>query len=756
MKKLLTPFLILPCLCALAKAEQADSLFVRSIDNIVVTATRTPLPLKDAPVITRVINAVDIERSGAYSLRNLMETELAGVEFHQAGYGVSMSFQGLDARYVLVLVDGERMAGETYGNVDLGRIPLSSVERIEIVRGASSVLYGSNAMGAVVNVITRMPKNKVEVKGSARYGTRYQKNSGEAVGDDWSARDEKKYHDKLDLPNTSGDVSVGFNFGNFRSLTSATCQTADAYKLVGTKSERRHYAELIKMRPDISYVGGVPTLKMTEVNGVSIPVFIEASRVADTTIYAEPDRRGLGVGGAWEMNLNQRFEYEPSDMFRISVTGGYFKKKRYDFLTSMSDENPVSAYTSGNKKWAYQTFEGHNIKAMVEHTPTDRSKVYISYLYDMMRRGQDSLSGVSVKKQRHSYNSPRVQWTLRLDDHRITSGIEYLNERLKFDLSENGYGDTYDMNTVSLFVQDEIMSGKRLSFIAGIRVDYNDKFDWNVTPTVSAKFDVDNFIFRANYSNGYRLPSLKEMYMVFDVPTGDRILGNEDLKRERNHYASFSGEYNNSWLNVSATVGHSWFRNKIDVLRDGTTLRYGNIGKSRYGSLELVARARVATGLFLRADYNYIFSHSSGSSEATQYIFPSPHTAVLSLDYSTSLNKCVFVFNGAVRYVGAKKYDDMMPYINLPDEFADIIAGGTIDMSQIGAIMRNAKYFTGAYSSRHDGYAVCRASVSVLPVKWFGVTVGVDNIFNHKPGVVNFNNAMMPGRNAYLKLSFDF
>ena len=134
-----------------------DTLSVE-MQDVVVTATRTPLTLKQTPVITRIITARDLESRGVATIQEALENELAGVEFHQAGYGSSLSFQGLDARYVLFLVDGERMAGETYGNVDYARLPIANIERIEIVRGASSVLYGSNAMGAIVNIITKMPK----------------------------------------------------------------------------------------------------------------------------------------------------------------------------------------------------------------------------------------------------------------------------------------------------------------------------------------------------------------------------------------------------------------------------------------------------------------------------------------------------------------------------------------------------------------------------------------------------------------------
>ena len=114
-----------------------DSLTV-DMNEVVVTATRTPLPLKNTPVITRVITSRDIERSGAVTLQQALERELAGVEFHQAGYGSSLSFQGLDSRYVLFLLDGERIPGETYGNIDYSR---SAFDRVAH-RGGARCLVG--------------------------------------------------------------------------------------------------------------------------------------------------------------------------------------------------------------------------------------------------------------------------------------------------------------------------------------------------------------------------------------------------------------------------------------------------------------------------------------------------------------------------------------------------------------------------------------------------------------------------------------
>ena len=90
---------------------------------------------------------------------------------------------------MLFLVDGERIAGETYGNIDYARIPMDNIARIEIVRGASSVLYGSNAMGSVVNLITRMPVQKYEINASLRYGTPFQRNGGDSLAGSATPRD---------------------------------------------------------------------------------------------------------------------------------------------------------------------------------------------------------------------------------------------------------------------------------------------------------------------------------------------------------------------------------------------------------------------------------------------------------------------------------------------------------------------------------------------------------------------------------------
>lgn len=730
-----------------------DTLSV-NMEDVVITATRTPLPLKKTPVITRVITARDLESRGVATIQEALENELAGVEFHQAGYGTSLSFQGLDARYVLFLVNGERMAGETYGNIDYARIPVSNIERIEIVRGASSVLYGSNAMGAVVNIITKMPQKQVEVNASLRYGTPYQDNRSETLGGSNTESDIKTYRNKLDLPNLRGDVSVGFNTGKLQSLTTLSYRTVDAYKLVGTKDEVRHYAagELKKMGPKMipvigpggSVVGMRPEMDPT----TGMPVFeVKSTNLNDTTVIVSPDSRGLSVSGWRDINVGQRFDYTLSKKFRFELSGNYFNKQRYDFNGSILDDNPMS---NNSKPWTYETYEGYNIKALMEHSPNENNKVYLSFIRDEYFRNLDSLSGVSTPKQNHVFNTPRLLWTLKAgESHRLTTGLELVNEQLHFDMNPLGYDDLKSMNTGSLYVQDEIRSQKALSFTAGVRADWNNRFGWHVTPKVSVKYSVGKFTIRGNYANGYRNPTLKELFMEFKVPTQGEtyIMGNDALKPETNHYLSLAGEFTTQDFNISATLYNSYFRNKIDVRghMEGlkTMLQYENIRRSQMGGIELIARWRICRGLFLRGNYNYLFQIDDASQESTQYIYPSPHTATLQADYGFSAgNNCYINFNATLRYVGAKTYEDFMPIIDL----SGMSSGSMADL----------KYWTGSYSARQEGYVICDAAINFDFKEMVGISVGVDNIGNYRPKIVNFNSATTPRRNMFIRVSYAF
>ena len=125
------------------------------LEQIVVTGTRTAHTLSDSPVDVQLITAAQIKDSGARDVAELLEREGGLTVTRVAGRGTSIEIQGLSSDQVLILVDGQRVVGRINGAIDLTRLKAANIERIEIIKGPSSALYGSDALGGVVNVITQ-------------------------------------------------------------------------------------------------------------------------------------------------------------------------------------------------------------------------------------------------------------------------------------------------------------------------------------------------------------------------------------------------------------------------------------------------------------------------------------------------------------------------------------------------------------------------------------------------------------------------
>ena len=136
--------LAVPAITISAQTNIRDSV---NLTPVVITASHSPKALKDAPVVTRLITLHDVKISDATNIQDLLTQEMPGLEFGFAmGQETALHMSGFGGNAILFLVDGERMAGETMDNVDYNRMSLDNVGRIEIVKGASSALYGSNAL----------------------------------------------------------------------------------------------------------------------------------------------------------------------------------------------------------------------------------------------------------------------------------------------------------------------------------------------------------------------------------------------------------------------------------------------------------------------------------------------------------------------------------------------------------------------------------------------------------------------------------
>ena len=183
--------------CSLEKSNS-------TLGEVVVTGTGTPHHLKSAPVQTELIDKKLIDRIAPSDFNDLMLGVSPSFDFSPGAMGPQMQLNGLGNDYILVLIDGKRVYGDVGGQTDLNRINPDNVERIEVVKGASSALYGSEAIAGVINIITKKSKSKAAVVTSNRYGS-----YGEWI-----------QHHNLDL-----------NFGRLSSTTSFDRKTTDGWQL---------------------------------------------------------------------------------------------------------------------------------------------------------------------------------------------------------------------------------------------------------------------------------------------------------------------------------------------------------------------------------------------------------------------------------------------------------------------------------------------------------------------------------------------
>lgn len=143
----------------MAFAAEADNYDEYSGADYVVSATKTQLEKKEVPQSVEVITQEDIKNTAAYNVRDALRFA-TNIDVQEVGMtGNVVMVRGMESKHTLILVDGRRMAAENTGSTmnayELSRINLADVERIEVIRGNGSALYGSDAMGGVINIITK-------------------------------------------------------------------------------------------------------------------------------------------------------------------------------------------------------------------------------------------------------------------------------------------------------------------------------------------------------------------------------------------------------------------------------------------------------------------------------------------------------------------------------------------------------------------------------------------------------------------------
>lgn len=139
-------------------SEQKRDTVKNVLEEVIVTATRTQRQLSSVPMPVTLISKDQIKKSGSVRLKDILLEQTGITTVKDVGNSEGVQLQGVAADYTLIMIDGVPIVGRVAGNIDLNRITVQNIKQIEIVKGPSSALYGSEAMGGVINIITEKPK----------------------------------------------------------------------------------------------------------------------------------------------------------------------------------------------------------------------------------------------------------------------------------------------------------------------------------------------------------------------------------------------------------------------------------------------------------------------------------------------------------------------------------------------------------------------------------------------------------------------
>ncbi len=144
-----------------------DSIKVEKLDEVIISATRTKRQLSSLPLPVQLISKKEIRAVNSIRLSDILNEQTGLITVPDFGGGEGIQLQGLDSQYTLILIDGLPLVGRIAGTLDLSRVSVGNIKQIEIIKGASSSLYGNEALGGVINIITEDPKNGF--KGDVNY-----------------------------------------------------------------------------------------------------------------------------------------------------------------------------------------------------------------------------------------------------------------------------------------------------------------------------------------------------------------------------------------------------------------------------------------------------------------------------------------------------------------------------------------------------------------------------------------------------------
>ena len=628
------------------------------LDPIVVTASHTPKALKDAPVVTRLITRHDIKITDATNIQDMLTQEIPGLEFGFAmTQETSLNMSGFGGNAVLFLVDGERMAGETMDNVDYNRMNLDNVGRIEIVKGASSALYGSNAVGGVVNIISRENLEPWTANANTRYNT---------FGHEWR-----------------NGASFSFNTEKWNSQTSFLHTMIDPIDLPKPYSSEEIAIELMKKMQGLPY---------------------------DERVLND-DSNLSRLYGQKTYNVKERLTWRPTDQLTLIGRGSYF------FRTSERDtyDYHFNAYSAGLKGRYAWNHDRH---------------LELSYAFDQYDKANFKPDG--TRTHDHDYSNQQhvvhALYSHSLGKNNLILGADYLHDYLTtYQFIDNA---SHAQSNIDGYAQFDWNITERLNVVGSMRYDYfSASSEKAFTGRLAVVYKFPWMTFRANYASGFRAPTLKEMYMHFDMGNmGYWIIGNPELEPEKSNNFNIAIERQKRIRNSGILNGVYNFTlmgycnifdkriTTIDYTYEGkeSALYWNEDGVNVWG-VDISMGHYFDWGLTLKLNYSWM--HETGNVWFSQFNQPRNHSMTWRIGYAHRFSRN-YALDAALSGRSQGKPQS-----------------GRADVDQ--------------------GYTIWKLMLQHHLLRGVHLNTAVDNLFNFKPKAYYYTSPLTVGTSFSIGLSVD-
>ena len=600
------------------KTESSDSLrpsHSYNLNPVVVTGSGHHQRLKSTATPVHVLSAQEISNQGITTFDQALMHIMPQVAMAPSSMGSFLRLNGLAGKYILILVNGQKLSGDISNNIDLNRINMARVKRIEVLDGAASSLYGSDAIAGVINIITDIP--------SASTGA-----PSAASGAPSAATDVPYAATPLQLTTTTHitgskaftqSATLDIQKNGFGSYTSFAHEQADSYRTT-----------------PLEYVKG----SHTETQPSIAPLFTgyHSNLIAQQFTYNPTRQLALNASLDYSYKITDRPPTNPS------VTGGTDYEMRYKGL-----------------RWSLGGIYKFNASNSLQaQSTTDRSRY--GKEYDVETKDIPLHTYIQSKKQRATEaNVKTILHLSPLTPSTTILGAQWRKDRLNA-TSGNIDQSAYTLAAYAQHEQPFSLGPGTMTAVAGLRYDYHQNFSSRLTPKATLMYSLGHFNLRATYSAGFRAPGLDELYYhYYSVNRGKPQIsfGDQSLKPEKSNYFALNAEYRTPAISVSITaslnrINDIILKQNIPV-DDAETLlqlmhqfpeitqdqagkivsyaRYQNCDKAVVKAIKVNLSANPLPGLNLSANYVYTYARSNTGQEWVNLERSIRHAATIAANY---------------------------------------------------------------------------------------------------------------------------